>query len=659
MRKILYIFALAAVSYIVLTVITSCARMRQPDGGWYDEVPPRVLGASPAEHSTNVKNKKIEIRFSEFIKVENATENVVICPPQLEMPEIKTKGKVLQVELKDSLKSNTTYTIDFSDAIKDYNENNPMGNFTYTFSTGNVIDTLEVSGYVLEAETLEPVQGQLVGLYANTADSAFTTQPMLRIGRTDASGHFIIRGIAPGDYRIYSLMDQDNNFMLTRGEALAFSKEIITPSCMPDVRQDTTWIDSLHIGSIDRVGYTHYLPDNICLRSYTPKNGDRYLIKTERKEPDRFGIYFSTGSEELPKMRALDFDDKDAYVIETSKMRDTLTYWLRDTALINKDTLTVEMTYMINDSTGALVSQTDTIQFLPKTPYLKRLKKKMEEIEKWEKKHEKDKKKRKKNDEEEDERPDATVLKPKIEIPTKMTPVSNVKLTFDTPLAKLDTAAIHLYSMIDSLWYISPVQVTSEGLPPRTYMIQGEWRPEVEYSLEIDSAAFVDIYGYTSKAYKGGIQVMKDEEFSSLFVNIRGVENDTAQVIVQLLDKSSSVKASAIAENGTAEFYYIDPGEYYISAIIDYNRNGKWDEGDYATGLPPEEVYYHHEKIECKAKWDLTTTFDVKARPLYRQKPAELVKNKAEKKKKILERNLKRARELEIPYDKEKVNSKF
>ena len=182
--------------FLVSVLLVACARMGQPDGGWYDEVPPRVVGANPVERATDVSSKRLEIRFSEFIKLENATENVVICPPQIEQPEIKTMGKVIRIDLKDSLKANTTYTIDFSDAITDNNENNPMGNFTYVFSTGKEIDTLEVAGYVLNAEDLEPVKGSLVGLYDNLADSAFTTQPMLRIGRTDGSGHFRIRGIA-------------------------------------------------------------------------------------------------------------------------------------------------------------------------------------------------------------------------------------------------------------------------------------------------------------------------------------------------------------------------------------------------------------------------------------------------------------------------------
>ena len=106
--------------------------MGQPDGGWYDDDPPVVVGSSPEDRATNIKTKKITIYFDEFIKIDNPSEKVIVSPPQLETPEIKAAGKKIVVELKDTLKENTTYTIDFSDAISDNNEGNPMGNYFRT-----------------------------------------------------------------------------------------------------------------------------------------------------------------------------------------------------------------------------------------------------------------------------------------------------------------------------------------------------------------------------------------------------------------------------------------------------------------------------------------------------------------------------------------------
>lgn len=647
----------AACAYVIAVLVASCARMGQPDGGWYDEVPPKVVGATPGERATKVNQQKLEIRFSEYIKVDNPTENIIFCPPQLEMPEIKATGKSVKIELKDTLMPNTTYTIDFSNAISDNNEGNPMGNYTYVFSTGEQIDTLEVSGYVLEAETLEPVKGSLVGLYSNLEDSAFTTQPMLRVGRTDGDGQFRIRGIAPGKYRIFSLMDSDGDYKLSqRGEMLGYSHDIIVPTCKPDIYQDTIWMDSLRISDIKRVPYTHFLPDDVCIRAFTQKLTDRYLIKTERQNPEKFSVYFSTPSDTLPKLRALNFNDSAAFVIETSEQIDTITYWLKDTTLVNQDTLRVEMTYSMTDSLGAMIEQTDTIDLLPKISYEKRQKLKADKIEEWTKKAEKE---RKKGREPRERHPDSLALKTEIVIPSKMAPNQNITLRFETPLQKLDTAAIHLYSKIDTLWYVSPVEIVTEGLPPRTYMIKGEWRPGIEYSLEIDSAAFTDIYGTVSDPVTQGVKIASEEDFGSLFVNMRGIRNDSAQVIVEMLDKSGNMKAQSIAQDGTAEFYYVQAGEYYLRCIIDANRNGKWDTGDYDLDLQPEEVYYLPESVECKEKWDITKDFNINSHPLYLQKPRSMVKQKGEQKKKTIDRNLKRAQDLKISYDRDAVNSKF
>ena len=247
-------------------LLAGCARMGNPDGGWYDDTPPYVVDSSPKDMAVGVKPKRISIYFNEFVKLEDAQNKVIVSPPQLEMPEIKASGKRVIVDLKDSLKENTTYSIDFGDAISDFTEGNPMGNYAFTFSTGQVIDTLQVSGYVLNAENLEPIKGIQVGLYDDLSDTVFLKKPMIRISRTDSRGHFVIKGVAPGTYRCYALQDADNNYVYNqKSEMIGFSHNTFEPSWKPDTRQDTIWRDSLHIDNIVRVPYTHFLPDDITL----------------------------------------------------------------------------------------------------------------------------------------------------------------------------------------------------------------------------------------------------------------------------------------------------------------------------------------------------------------------------------------------------------
>ncbi len=630
---------------LITPMLYSCAKMGAPDGGWYDETPPHVVGAMPAEKSTHVSKRNIRINFNEFVKIDNPTQNVVVSPPQLEVPEIKGEGKSINVKLIDKLQPNTTYTIDFSNAISDNNEGNPLGNFTYSFSTGNHIDTLEVAGYVVQAADLEPVKGILVGLYADLSDTAFKTKPMLRVSRTDSRGHFIIRGVAPGKYRVYALQDADGDYSFTqRSEMLAFNHDIIEPSFRPDVRQDTLWRDSLHIESIAQVSYTHFLPDNICLRAFNEIVTDRHLLKSERPEPNHFTLYYTYGDSVLPNVRGLNFNTKDAFVVESSAHKDTVTYWLRDTALVNQDTLKMVVTQNITDSTGVLRQQEDTLTLLAKVPYAKRLKDKQKAFDEWKKKQDKLKKRGEPYETTMPEEP----LKLEITPSGDMDPDQNISIVAKEPLKDVDTNHVRLFSHPsgDSLWYKEPYEL--KRISNEEFQVKAAWKPGTEYSFEADSTAFETIYGTMSGKLKQGLKVRGEDAYASLIMTISGMQG--RHIIAQLLDGQGKTVKVSYTDNGQAEFYYLKPGKYFMRIIVDANNNKKWDTGNYDTNLQPEEVYYNPDEIECKAKWDLTLTWNPLARPIYQQKPEALKKQKADKEKSIQHRNVKRAQELGIQY---------
>ena len=632
-----------------MMMIAGCARMGQPDGGWYDDRPPQIIATTPADNGTGVKEKKVVIYFDEYIKVEDATNNVVVSPPQLEMPEIKGAGKKIVVELKDSLKDNTTYTIDFSDAITDNNEGNPLGNYTFTFSTGAAVDTMEVSGTILDSSNLEPVKGIMVGLYADLEDSAFYTKPLLRVARTDSRGRFIIRGVAKGKYRAYALQDMDGDYKYSqKGEMIAFSDRIIEPTCGPDTRQDTIWRDSLRIDTIIRRGYTHFYPDDVVLRAFTMPLTDRYMIKNQRQEPERLEFFFSYGSDSLPKMKGLNFDADSAFIVDANPKKDTITYWLRDTALINRDSLEIEYSYHITDTLGQLVPQTDTLLMVPKLPFEKRQKMLEKEMEKWQKQQDKLKKK--------GERYDSVWLPKPLDIrvtaPSSLTPESYLYFTMPAPLARCDTSMIHLQAKVDTLWVPQKFDWQPRPQSILSYRLEAVWTPGTEYQLEIDSAAFESIYGIVNDKMKSSLKCKSEEEFGTLVVKISGLPDSTT-AIVQLLDKSDMVvKEARTQDDGSAEFYWLNEGKYYLRAFIDRNGNGIWDSGDFYNALQPEEMYYLPKVIEIKANWDITTEWNINQTRLDRQKPLEITKQKPEKEKQLKNRNKTRAEQLGIPFDK-------
>jgi hypothetical protein len=474
----------------------------------------------------------------------------------------------------------------------------------------------------------------------------------MRIGRTDGYGRFVIKGVAPGEYRVYALKDLDDNYHYSqKSEMIAFSHDTFKPSAGPDIRQDTIWRDTLHIDNIVRVPFTHFYPDNIVLLAFQEEQTDRFLIKTERQDANKIGVYFSYGNEQLPVIRGLNFTADSAFVLEASEKKDTLTYWLRDTTLVNNDTLSIEMEYLMTDSTGKLVSQTDTMELVAKTPYAKRLKQQQKEYEEWQKTQEK----KKKREEEYDSIYPVKPLEPRYLIPRSMTPNSVVTIEIPTPLEKLDTGAIHLYTKIDSLWYRAPFKFGKVKGKLRQYQMVADWRPNTEYSLELDTLAFTDIYGLSSAPHKQGIKVKSLDEFATLEFQLSGVA-DTS-IVVELLDKSDKMlKQVKAGRDHTATFFYVEPGTYYARAFTDRNSNGIWDTGSYDEDRQPEDVYYYPREIECKEKFDVTLNWGLKDKPRNQQKPAELVKQKPDKeKKKLMNRNVERAKQLGIEYVKKQM----
>lgn len=624
----------------MLLLIAACANPGAgPDGGPYDETPPHLLGTSPQLGGRNIDGKKITLIFDEAVQLENAAEKVIVSPPQVEMPEIKVSGRRVTVSLLDSLKPGTTYTVDFSDAIKDATEGNPMGNFTYYFSTGESVDTMEVAGHVLAADNLTPVKGILVGLHNVLADSAFRTRAFDRVARTNAEGFFSIKGVSPGNYRAYALMDMDGDFCFSgKGEMIAFSQEIITPSSFPDVRHDTLWVDSVRYDSVRTIPYTHYMPDNLVLRAFKEANQPRALLKLIRDVPEKFTAYFTAPSAEAPVVNGIGFDASAALMESRSRGNDTITYWVCDTALMARDTLHFTYTYeATDDSTGLACQRTDTFELVPKLTMARRLKQKAEAMERWQKQQERLRKRGKAGNEE----PPRDYVKFSGRINSSMAPDQNITFTLSEP-ASIDTAGIHLLLTVDSIQTASPFRLVRDKHDLQRYTLYGEWRPGQRYELKIDSAAVRSIYDNVNKPFNQTFSISKNEEFAALFVHLP--QADTSMV-VQLLVSDTKVERQVRVKSGRADFYYIEPGTYYLRAFRDINNNSRWDSGLFDEGLQAETVYYYPKTLKLRANWDIEETWQLDALPADKQKPTDLQNKQKEKKQTGRSRNAERMRE--------------
>ena len=588
---------------VLAMFLYSCANIGNPNGGPYDELPPKFVSSTPVPNSINYQGKKVEILFDELIQIDNPMENVIITPPQREMPVIRSSGKRVEVELFDSLKPNTTYTIDFTNSIADNNEKNILENFTFAFSTGDVIDSLEISGTVLNASNLEPMPGISIGLHSNLADSAFRTLPFDRTSRTNDKGQFTVRNIKPGKYRIYALNDVNRDYKFDQpGEDIAFLDSVFVPTFTAAVRQDTIWQDSLTIDTIRTVHYTRFLPDDIALRLFKEKFERQYMTRPERPDEHRFVLHFNAPLDTIPVPRPLNFTpaEEDWFIVQPLDEGRNVTFWLRDSLVWQLDTLTMELTYPMSDSLNILRPQTDTIQtVLRRRPSEKKKKKGEPEIE---------------------------FLNMTIDASGEMDLFDTVSIVFDEPVLDIDKDMFRLEQEVDSVWSLVDFEFFQDSLNSLGYYINRDWKYGESFRLTVDSALIHSLYGKWNDVFQTQFRIKPEDSYGHLYINIIG--NDTLPAFVELLNSKDEPVRKATVKGGGVLFMDLKPEKYYARLVIDTNRNGEWDTGNYAERLQPEEVFYCPKVFTVLQNFQHEETWNIRLTPWLKQKPLEITKNK-------------------------------
>lgn len=602
MKSILtrFLFPLS-VFLLLLGLISSCANMASPNGGPYDENPPKFLGSTPRLHEVNYKGKKIEILFDELVQLEKPSENVIVTPPQLMLPSIRTAGKKIVVELKDSLIENMTYTIDFTNSIVDNNEKNVLENFSFSFSTGDVVDSLEVSGILLNAADLEPMPGILIGLHRHLEDSAFTTTPFFRTSKTNERGRFTIRNIAPGTYRLYALNDVNRDYLFDQpGEEIAFYDSIIVPTFEPATRQDTIWQDTITIDTIRTIEYNRFLPDDIVLRLFKEAFQRQYMLRPERQQYNLFSLKFNAPVDTLPELKLLNMETPEHwYFTQLQDGGTTVNYWITDSLVSKNDTLRIQVDYLKSDSLNILRPQTDTIRLVQR--------------------RQPERKKRSKKDE-----------PVPIEFLGVQATVSNdvfdtISVVFTEPVVDLSKDLFLLEQQRDTLWESVDFRLRQDSLNMLKYYIERKWLYDESFRLTVDSARIYSIYGKWNDWLETTFRFNAEDKYGHLYINIEDVSQPA---FVELLNGNDIPIRKATLKDKGVLFMNIPPGKYYARLILDTNENGIWDTGNYAEKCQPEEVFYSPNVYVINANWRIEEDWSVFAEPVTKQKPLDVTKNK-------------------------------
>ena len=604
---------LLLVIFCILTILGCANRGSGPQGGPKDTTPPKLLKCTPENGATNVTSNKIQLTFDEIVLVQSTFEKVLISPPQTNMAIIKASGHKVNVDLQDSLKPNTTYTIDFTNSIVDNNERNELNGFTFSFATGDFIDTLKLSGTIIDSETLNPIPNIVVGIHSNMNDTAFVSIPFDRITKTNNEGKFTINNISEGQYHVFALADIGNNYYFDVPiEQIAFDDSIYTPICTTEITYDTishyAIIDSINnivdstqliIDSIITTNNHTYTPDDVILFAFTEKSNRQYLSKSARTERHKLTLEFAVTCDSLPILKPLNIADSIfTYMLQESTNKDTLIYWLTDTLAWQQDTLQIETTYQKRDD--SIYWQTDTITFLYRAP----------------------KTNKKKNDDKEQKPEYHTINSNKSTSFDVYTPLI---LTFDVPTAMTpnDTTWYQLQEKVDTNWVDLDAKLLKGDSIGLKYQIEYEWKPATDYQLIVDSALFISFTGMATHKETIAFKTKSLEEYAVLIFELT---NHTGKEVIQILNKDDKAIKQQAATDAKVKFEYMKPDTYYARLFIDENGNGKWDSGNYKEKRQSEKIYYYPYDIELRAFWDVEEVWNINELPILEQKPKELIK---------------------------------
>lgn len=655
MRHPFHIF-LAVSMMLSMMLLSSCANIGSPEGGPRDYNPPELVRTNPEYGAVNFRGNKVEIVFDEIVQLAEQQKKVFVSPAQKNPPTVKVLGKKITVEFRDSLKPNTTYVIDFTNAIEDNNEGNMIKDYSFAFSTGEAVDTMCISGIVLRAADLEPMQSVLVGVHSNMSDTAFSTLPLERITRTNDRGQFTLRNLPMGQYRVFALNDMDGNYLMSRSEDYAFVDSVYTTSTGTYTSMDTTFTYDHRVDTIKQVEHTIFYPNDVLLCMFNENYRAHYLKKNERLDARRLFIQLAAPEPDLPPVQLIKPAryDNDWYVLERTARNDSLIYWITDTNLVKTDSLTLAVTYRRSDKDDSIELKTDTLNFVTRrsnaaVKEAEKLKKEREKNEKElakllirrEKLEDTDKKEELEDVDQQikDLRDELTVKPERIGLSINNTTLEIDDSLFfkaDVPIAAINRERIkvQMFNSADSVWrdVDIPAFQPADSLALMRYTLPYKFTPDSAYRFSLDVGAVTSIYGLTNDSTGVNFKVRNETEYANLFLRVSGV---SGKAFAQLLTSGDQPVAQADYLGGEVVFEHVKPGTYYVRLILDNNDNRRWDTGNYAQNLQPEEVYYYPKKITLRKNWDLDVAWNIYATAVDLQKPEEIRKNKPEKRKDI------------------------
>ncbi len=603
-----YTFTQILIGVLLITYslhFSSCANTQgAPTGGPKDSIPPVVISVVPDSNSVKVPAVKTEIvlTFDEYVQLKDITKNILLSPPQKKRPEAKIKGKSIVVKFEDNLDSAKTYNLSFGEGIADNNEGNILLNYNYPFSTGDFIDSMFISGKVMDYSDLYPQKGITVAIYENAKDSSVINTLPDAVAVTDEWGYFVVRNIKAIPYTIFAFQDDNSNNLYDPGtEMIGFMDTLITP--MNVMKKGLPQLANYE--EDDTLGFESR-PSELSLYIFKERNSVQYI--RDYKRVSERGAYVTFNAPDVIidsfSVRGI---RQDRLIKLFNQTKDSLSFWINDQRDL-VDTLELGIKYHKTDSLGVLVPTVENLKLVFKP-------------EPKEEKKESESSNRRNRDKMDDELPDRDdLLKMIVSADPKMVEQDGYILEFPDPIlqAKIDTIEFKtITARRDTIK--GEFSVIQDSLNIKRYILKPNKEFEVgnDYILYIPKATFTDINGFTNDSTVKTLALPIDDKLSSLTLDITNVDT---RYVVELINskRDKTFRTYTIMEDTKLYFPYLTAGEYSVRIFEDLNSNTLIDPGDLLKRKQPELVkIYEIQKGETifyiKEKLDIEQSIDMKS----------------------------------------------
>lgn len=605
---------------LVLSVIfgVRCASISPPVGGPKDTLAPRVVSATPPMYTTNFKGKKVFIEFNEYIQLKDQSKQFFMSPAGMTKPRLTIKKRGVEVVFEEPLDSATTYRLDFGSSIADNNEGNALKGFSYVFSTGDVIDSLIMSGQVLNTLSQDSVLDALVFFFDARADSTQLDSTMFNaraeaIFRSDSSGFFVADVLKDKPYRIYAIEDKNGNQKYEPGtDLIGFANGTFDPTQLEDF---TITYDSVRRRMIID-------PLQVRFDMFMERPSRRQvLLKHERPERQKLVFAFANAEPGIDSLQ-LEGLDPEWIIREQNLFGDSLTMWIapptRELAKALTDTIRGSMTYLRPDSLGVVRPFHQKLSFTHSLP-------KVEEL--------------KKNTRKNEIKDSTKIPKPPnpfrfdVQASTPLNPEQSIRFSFPYPLRQADSSRIELY-LIELVVGRDGKESKREVRAPfslvrapgdrHRYTLSSDWKIGRDYRLMIPSGTFEDITFASNDTLRSNFTVADPDKYGTIRLRTQPDSVNNSTYIIELLKgrgerETIEKRVNGVIPGQEVKLRYVAPGKYRLRIIEDANTNGRWDTGNLTLRVEPEKVRLWRaedgfsSEILTKENWEVDHVLDLRA----------------------------------------------